>query len=190
MNTIRIIAGLARGRQLKTRKGIDTRPTADRVKESLFNIIVDKILGCRFLDVFAGNGGVGIEALSRGAIISVFIENNSQCVKIIKDNLLLTNFVEHGTIIQRDAITALGSLQKKGETFDLIFLDPPYHSPELGKALQIIANGLIECDGLVIVEHHSKDMSWRDDSVWQVTREKKYGDTTLTFLIPAAAGGE
>lgn len=190
MAKIRIIAGLARGRQLKTRKGMDTRPTADRVKESLFNIIADIIPNCRFLDVFAGNGGVGIEALSRGAIKSVFIENNQHCVKIIKDNLKVTDFLERGTIIHCHAITALCSLQNKGETFNLIFLDPPYHSPELSKALETMASGIIECGGLVIVEHHSKDVSWRDDSAWQIIREKKYGDTTLTFLVPIAAGGE
>ncbi|MDW7651048.1 MAG: 16S rRNA (guanine(966)-N(2))-methyltransferase RsmD [Bacillota bacterium] len=186
---MRVIAGSARGRQLKTRKGRETRPTADRIKESLFGILATRITGCRFLDVFAGNGGIGIEALSRGVDKCVFIEKNNHCVKIIKDNLMSAGFTEQSTVIASDAAVALSMLQKKTESFDVIFLDPPYHSPELAPALQIIARGLLTSDGLVIVEHHSRDTSWRDDAIWIAVREKKYGDTTLTFLVPAAAGG-
>jgi 16S rRNA (guanine(966)-N(2))-methyltransferase RsmD len=183
---MRIIAGHARGRRLKTRKGSQTRPTADKVKESLFNILAARITGSRFLDVFAGNGGVGIEALSRGAEKCVFIEKNLQCAKIIKDNLLLAGVDHQAEILNLDAKVALASLVKKQQEFDLIFFDPPYHSPQLGPALQDVAT-LLSQDGLVIVEHHALDLSWFSDSSWTRIREKKYGDTALSFLTPAAA---
>jgi 16S rRNA (guanine(966)-N(2))-methyltransferase RsmD len=168
---------------------METRPTADRVKESLFNILSTTITGRRFLDVFAGNGGVGIEALSRGAQKCVFIEKSTHCVKIIKDNLEMTGLMGQGEILAREAVAALALLQKKREVFDLIFLDPPYHSPDLEAALGLIAGGLLAPEGLVIVEHHSRDQAWLDRTAWHVAREKQYGDTMLTFLVPAAAGG-
>ncbi|MCW3489921.1 16S rRNA (guanine(966)-N(2))-methyltransferase RsmD [Dethiobacter alkaliphilus] len=188
---MRVIAGCARGRTLKTRKGMDTRPTADRVKESLFNILTPYLAGAEMLDVFAGNGGVGIEALSRGADRCVFVEKNAQCAKIIKDNLILTGLADRGEILPRDALGALSLLQKRDNRFNIIFLDPPYHSPELADVLRKIAQCcLLLPDGLLLVEHHSADFSWHDPEIWNISREKKYGDTTISFLSPAAAGGD
>lgn len=179
---MRIIAGCARGRQLKTRKGMETRPTADRVKESLFNILANRVSGALFLDIFGGNGGVGIEALSRGAEKAVFIEKNSQCVKIIKDNLVLCGLSEKAQIRQGDASSVIMSL--RGTAFDIIFLDPPYHSPDLAAVMEKITIwNLLASDGLLIAEHHSRDKEWYDKQCWQLYREKKYGDTVLTFLI-------
>lgn len=184
---MRIIAGSARGRSLKTRKGMETRPTADRVKESMFNILAPQIAGARMLDVFAGSGGVGIEALSRGAQSCVFIEQNAECAAIIKHNLSLTGVANRGEVLNRDALLALSILKKRDDSFNLIFLDPPYHSRELSSVLEVIAlNGLLE-EGMVIVEHHSRDHAWFDHRIWEIIREKKYGDTTLSFLHLAAA---
>lgn len=186
---MRVIGGSARGRVLKTRKGNETRPTADRVKESLFNILAGLLPGAHFLDGFAGNGGIGIEALSRGAATCVFIEKNIHCVKIIKDNLLLTGLAEHSRVFQREVDASLAELGKEGERFNIIFLDPPYHSPDLGSALNRIASGnLLAPEGLLVVEHHRSDKGWCTQD-WTINREKKYGDTALSFLIPAAAGG-
>ena len=121
---MRIIAGCARGRRLKTRKGSQTRPTADRVKESLFNILGNRLQGAFFLDIFAGNGGVGLEAVSRGAEKCVFIEKNSQCVKIIKENLSLCQLQARGEVLQSDALTAIKLLAQKQQQFTFIFLIP------------------------------------------------------------------
>lgn len=185
---MRVIGGSARGRVLKTRKGNETRPTADRVKESLFNILAGILPEARFLDVFAGNGGIGIEALSRGAAACVFIEKNNHCVTIIKENLRLTGLDARGRVLQRDMDISLAELGKGEERFNIIFLDPPYHSPDLGLALYRIASGnLLAPEGLLVVEHHRQDNSWCTQD-WLVIREKKYGDTALSFLVPAAAG--
>jgi 16S rRNA (guanine(966)-N(2))-methyltransferase RsmD len=186
---MRVIGGCARGRVLKTRKGNEKRPTSDRVKESLFNILAGMVPGAHFLDVFAGNGGIGIEALSRGAATCVFIEKNSNCVKIIKENLLLTGLEARGRVIQREVDISLVELVKVEERFNIIFLDPPYYSPDLGLALCRIASGnLLAPEGLLVVEHHRQYKGWFTQE-WLVKREKKYGDTVLSFLVPAAAGG-
>ncbi|MBT9172963.1 MAG: Ribosomal RNA small subunit methyltransferase D [Syntrophomonadaceae bacterium] len=180
---MRVIAGIVGGYILKTRKGLETRPTSDIVKESLFNVLAGRIIGSRFLDIFAGNGGVGIEALSRGALFSVFVEKNKQCVKIIKDNLELTGFSGKGLIIPKTAAVALDEIAKKGEIFELIFLDPPYFSPALAATLsKLSALRTLVPDGVVIVEHHRLDIAWHDPA-WTIVKEKKYGDTMLAFLV-------
>lgn len=183
---LRIIAGSARGRQLKTRKGSQTRPTADKVKESFFNIISKRLEGAFFLDIFAGNGGIGIEALSRGAEKCVFIEKNTHCVKIIKENLLLSGLQAQGEVLQLEALTALAQLKTKQQQFDIIFLDPPYHSPVLAPALtNLAASNLLAAAGIVVVEHHRQHIDWWQSEEWQTRRVKKYGDTILTFLTPS-----
>lgn len=185
---MRIIAGCARGRQLKTRKGSPTRPTADRVKESCFNILSNRLQGAYFLDIFAGNGGIGLEALSRGAEKCVFIEKNAHCAKIITGNLFLCGLQAGGEVIQLDALTALAQLKIKQQQFDIIFLDPPYHSPVLASVLrQLAANDLLAPAGIVVVEHHRQHSDWYQPEEWQTNRVKKYGDTILTFLTPSKA---
>jgi 16S rRNA (guanine(966)-N(2))-methyltransferase RsmD len=155
------------------------------VRESLFNILAPNVDGSRFLDLFAGNGSVGIEALSRGAVFSVFVENNRQCAKIIKDNLALTGLTDYGMVISRPVNLALADLVKRGEKFALIFLDPPYFSPALPATVrQLSALPLLDPGGQVIVEHHRLDTGWHFPA-WTVIREKKYGDTILTFLAIA-----
>jgi 16S rRNA (guanine(966)-N(2))-methyltransferase RsmD len=165
---------------------METRPTADRVKESLFNILAPDLVGCRFLDVFAGNGGVGLEALSRGAEKCVFVEKNFQCATIIKENLILSELEQRGEVLQADAQTAIILLRKKKIFFDLIFFDPPYGSPDLRPALQA-AIVILRTGGYVVVEHQSKDLAWHDENLWFCVKKKTYGDTALSFMIPAAA---
>lgn len=179
---MRVIAGRVGGFTLNTRKGPETRPTADMVRESLFNILATEVVGSRFLDIFAGNGSVGIEALSRGALFSVFVENNRQCAKIIRDNLALTGLTDYGLVISRPANLALAELVKRGEIFALIFLDPPYFSAALPAAVrQLSSLPLLSPGGLIVVEHHRLDTGWHYPA-WTVLKEKKYGDTMLTFL--------
>jgi len=187
---VRVIAGKVGGIALRTRKGLETRPTSDLVRESLFNVLAGKVTGSRFLDIFAGNGSVGIEALSRGALFAVFIEKNLQCVKIIKDNLTLTGFSDFGRVIHGAADLALVELARRGEAFELIFMDPPYFSPFLPAALRRLSSlALLNPGGLAVLEHHRLDNAWHDTS-WTVVKEKKYGDTMLTFLTRTEQGSQ
>ena len=185
---MRVIAGSARGRLLKTRKGLETRPTAARVKEALFNILANKIVNCSFLDVYAGSGGIGIEALSRGAQSCVFIEKSSLCAKIIKDNLSLTGLTDRAAIFNMDAVAGLTYLHKKAASFDLIFFDPPYDSHELEQTLKK-AMPLLLPGGSAVVEHHRQNHSWYNADHWTKIREKTYGDTTLSFIVPVFITG-
>ncbi|MBT9167123.1 MAG: Ribosomal RNA small subunit methyltransferase D [Syntrophomonadaceae bacterium] len=180
---MRIIAGSARGRRLKTRKGMETRPTADRIKEALFNILATRVADCNFLDVFAGSGGVGIEALSRGARSCVFVEKSSLCAKIIKENLSLVGLADRAVMLTMGAEAALTYLVKNGAGFNLIFFDPPYYSHELELTLQL-AVPLLLPGGLLVVEHHSRDHCWYNADHWRKIREKTYGNTTLSFIVP------
>lgn len=183
---MRVIAGVAKGRTLKSRRGNETRPTAGMVKESLFSVLGERVIDSRFLDVFAGNGGVGIEALSRGAALAVFIENNAGCAAIIRENLAVTGLAGRGRVMAREAQAALKKLARDGEKFDIIFLDPPYFSPALKESLSLIyREGLAR--GIVVVEHHNRDAGWLSED-WEIIKQKKYGETGLTFLKPKTAG--
>ena len=132
---MRVITGSARGRRLKELTGMETRPTTDKVKESLFSIIQFDIEGRRVLDLFAGTGQLGIEALSRGAASAVFIDRRADAVRLVKDNLELCGLSDRASVRCGDAMSYLRS----GEKFDLIFLDPPYAAGLLGPALEEIA---------------------------------------------------
>lgn len=122
---MRVIAGKARRLQLKTPQGMDTRPTTDRIKETLFNMIQDELYDTCFLDLFSGSGGIGIEALSRGARKAYFVEQSKAAVSVIKENLQFTRLKEQAEVLNCTAISALGMLQGK-ESFDIVFMDPPY----------------------------------------------------------------
>jgi len=133
---MRVITGVARGRRLKTLEGMDTRPTTDRVKEGLFNIIQFDLPACRFLDLFAGSGQIGIEALSRGAEYAVFIDQNRDALQIIKENLLTTGLLKKARAVSMEAKTYLQSVKVP---FDIVFLDPPYHQGILPEILPLVA---------------------------------------------------
>ena len=122
---MRVIAGTARSLPLKTVEGMDTRPTTDRIKETLFNMIQHELCDCRFLDLFAGSGAIGIEALSRGAKEAVFAENNRKACACVKDNLRFTKLENKARVFETDALSALHKMEGE-EAFDIIFLDPPY----------------------------------------------------------------
>ena len=123
---MRVIAGKARRLNLKTIPGNETRPTTDRIKETLFNILQPEIPGCRFLDLFSGSGAIGIEALSRGAEYAVFVEKNPKACTCIRENLSFTKLTDGGKLLNMDVLQALRSLEG-GEPFDCIFMDPPYN---------------------------------------------------------------
>lgn len=155
---MRVITGTAKGRPLATVKGREVRPTADRVKESLFNVLGPRVVDAEFLDLFAGSGAVGIEALSRGARRTVFVDLATQHLKVVEQNLAATGLGAGAELLRRDARAAVADLGRRGRRFDLIFVDPPYGQGLVDEALEAIAaHGLLSDGGWVICEHHKKD---------------------------------
>lgn len=156
---MRVITGIAKGRPLATVKGRDIRPTADRVKESLFNVLGTRVIDAEFLDLFAGSGAVGIEALSRGARRCVFVELMTSHLKVVEENLAKTGLAEGAELLRRDARSAAADLGRRGRKFDLIFVDPPYGQGLVNDALEAIAtNQLLNPGGWVACEHYKKDL--------------------------------
>ncbi len=172
---MRVVGGIYRSRKLVGFDGLDVRPTADRVKESLFNILGNKIIGASFLDAFAGTGGMGIEAVSRGADFVEFVDCADKSVSIIQKNL--KNLGLSNKVIKSDTLSYL----KKSQPFDIVFIDPPYKG-ELGKnALEIIGErGLLTDNGIAVYEHE-EPFSGEINGL-AVYDERKYGRAYLTFF--------
>lgn len=150
---MRVIAGTARGIPLLTPEGKGTRPTTDRIKETLFNILAPDIADVRFLDLFGGSGGIAIEALSRGAAYAFVIERDRRAVGIIRKNLEKTKLADKASVFCTDALTACRKMSHDGQKFDLVFLDPPYASDYV-KALFMMPEfcSLLEKDSVIVVE--------------------------------------
>ncbi|MCR5324811.1 MAG: 16S rRNA (guanine(966)-N(2))-methyltransferase RsmD [Lachnospiraceae bacterium] len=181
---MRVIAGTARSLRLSAPKGLEVRPTTDRIKETLFNIIRDDVNDCCFLDLFCGSGAIGIEALSRGAKKSVFVDASKTSIECTRKNLEFTKLLEKAKIMHTDAISALNRLKSENEAFDIIFLDPPYDK-ELEKSVleQKAFYDILNEDGIVIVEASvNTDFSYADDSGLVIYREKVYGSNKHVFL--------
>ncbi len=178
---MRVIAGTARGMKLKSPRGEAVRPTADRVREALFSILGPRVIGAVFVDLFAGSGAVGIEALSRGALYCIFVEKEKKHLQIVRDNLGRTGFSEQARMLGLDAMAALPLLSREKCRTDLIFIDPPYDSTLIPLALQTVYRlQLLREDGLVVVEHSTKNSAWIEK--YPEHRQKKYGDTRLTLI--------
>lgn len=173
---MRVITGTARGMVLRTLEGNDVRPTTDKVKEAVFSAFQFEIEGRRILDLFAGSGQLGIEALSRGAESAVFVDADKNAVKIVKENLAKTKLDSRATVVQTDSIAFLSMTDR---IFDLAFLDPPYEKGLLQKALLKIDN-LISEGGAVICEHPFREEL--DESYGSLikTKEYKYSKTAVT----------
>ncbi|AEF93942.1 methyltransferase [Desulfotomaculum nigrificans CO-1-SRB] len=187
---MRIIAGSARGRTLKSPKGMSTRPTTDRVREALFNILAHQVPDSKFLDLFSGTGAVAIEALSRGAARAVLVEKDRSAATIILNNLKLCGFSEKAQVLVLDVQRAIQTLGKKKEVFDLIFIDPPYkHGHEVPTMEGIERQGLLSPHGTLVVESNKSDLP--PDLVGRLAayRREKYGDTALTFYRYDSPGG-
>ena len=174
---MRVITGTARGRRLNELKGSDTRPTTDRVKEGMFNIIQFDIEGRRVLDLFAGTGQLGIECLSRGARSATFVDQRSDAVRLIRENLKLTQLEERATVLLADYAAALSA----GEQYDLIFLDPPYESKLLERSLQMISQFDIPREhGIIVCESSLEKELPALSSPYSKYREYRYGKIKIT----------
>lgn len=180
---MRIIAGTARRLPLKSIEGKDTRPTTDRIKETLFNILQPGIQGSVFLDLYAGSGQIGLEALSRGAKEAVFVDNNKKACGCIMDNIRFTRFEEQSKLLTMEAINALGFLEGKYK-FDYIFMDPPYASSyEQGILNYLSSSDIVAQDTVIIVEAAIRtDFSYVPALGLTVTREKAYKTNKHIFI--------
>jgi len=170
---VKILSGIYKNRQLKTPKGDRTRPTSSKVRGSVFDILQGEVEGARFLDLFAGSGSMGIEALSRGAKDAVFVENDRSAANCIRENLSALGI--EAKLLQLDAQLAVKKLQKLGEVFDLIYVDPPYAldvHPLLEKLPPLLAE-----DGLLFLEQGKRTEISADH--WELIDQRHFGDTTL-----------
>ena len=179
---MRVIAGTARSLPLKTPEGWDTRPTTDRIKETLFNMLQNRIQGAVFVDMFSGCGGIGIEALSRGASKAFFIENNKKALACIEENLRFTKLDKSSMIISTDACAAVGRIQEKA---DILFMDPPYASGLDIEVLKLLRQAeWVNEETLIIVEAASeKDSHEFEDCGYFIIKEKKYKTNKHIFLL-------
>lgn len=189
---MRVIGGTARGRRLLAPRGLDTRPTSDKVKEALFSILggmLGPLEGCSVLDIFAGTGSLGIEAMSRGADSAVFIDAGREAAAVIAKNLETTGFADRSRVFAQDFHAALAHLERDGRTFRLTFLDPPYRKGLLEKCLeQLDASTLLEENSVVVAELSSREeLKTAFGSLRQCDR-RVYGDTALTFFTMTRKG--
>ncbi len=180
---MRVIAGSARSLPLKTVKGSGTRPTTDRIKETLFNMIAPEIPGCRFLDLFSGSGGIGIEALSRGAESAAFVEQDRQAVQVIRQNLHFTHLAEHARVIAGEAVRTVRAMDGE-KPFGVIFMDPPYDHELEKRVLEALAdNSAADRETLIIVEaSEGTDFSYLDELGYRLEKDKRYGSNRHVFL--------
>jgi 16S rRNA (guanine966-N2)-methyltransferase len=186
---MRVVAGKYRSRILKSLKGLALRPTSDRLRETLFNILGPGVVGSRFVDVFAGTGAVGIEALSRSAAEVIFIENHPPAAKLIRSNLDSLKITSGATILGFDALRGLEMLASRHKSstppVDYVFLDPPYAAAvDYARTLEFLGSAtFLAPDAFVIFEHHHKFQLPEQFGALRRTRVLKQGDATLTFFL-------
>ena len=181
---MRVISGKARGKKLISLEGMNTRPTLDRVKEALFNIIQFDIIDKNILDLFAGSGAIGIEAISRGARLVTFCDKSIDAIKIIKTNIENTRSKENSIVLHKDYISALNTLAEEKEKFDIIYLDPPYKTDFANKAIEkIIQLNLLSKDGIIILEtDDTEKIEEIANQRIEIFDKRKYGRAILIFI--------
>ena len=180
---MRIIAGTARSLPLYSVEGMETRPTSDKIKETLFNMLQFDIPGCYFLDLFAGSGQIGLEAISRGAEYAVFVENGRKAVKCIEDNIHFTKFDKQCKLFPNDAVSAVRTLDGKYQ-FDIIFMDPPYNKELEKEVLTALSDSSILKDDTTIIVEASigTKFDYLDELGFEVTKYKKYKTNMHVFI--------
>ena len=181
---MRVIAGSRRHLILKTVPGMAVRPTQDRTKETLFNILNPYLADCRFLDLFSGSGAIGIEALSRGAKDVVMVEQSADSLACIKENLKSTRLTEEARLLSMDVFRAVPQLEAEGKAFDIIFMDPPYDNELEKRVLELLANScLVNTDTIIVVEASLEtDFSYLENLGFESYREKKYKNNQHVFI--------
>ncbi len=179
---MRVIAGAAKKRRLKSPGKLPVRPTADRVKESLFNIIGSQLPCCSFADLYAGTGGVGIEALSRGATKVLFVEKEPRVIRILQYNLTITGLGGNAEVVQGDVHTALAAAMRKQDTYDIVFADPPYRQGLAEDMLNILNKyPVLHLNGVIALEIGADEEMPDQVGIYLLQRRVKYGDTALVF---------
>ena len=176
---MRVIAGSARGAALASPAGLQTRPTADRTREALFSSLAAEVPGCRFLDLFAGTGAVGIEALSRGADAACFADKAAEAIEVIRRNLDKTKLTSRAEVFHADALAVIAQLAVRKDRFDIIFLDPPYGTGLARQAAEaILSAGLLAGNGLLVIERAAKEetLTLTGARLW---KEKRYGAAAI-----------
>ena len=183
---MRVTGGEARGRPLKRLRGLRIRPTSDRVREALFDILGRRIEGAAFLDAYAGTGAVGVEALSRGARRAVFLERDKRAIRLIRDNLGVADWARSSEVIEGDVEASLDRLARGTARFSIVFLDPPYDSPAPGSLLES-AGRLLSAGGILVVEHRTSLLiEPPTEEVLRRFRTYRHGDTSLTSFLTSA----
>ena len=181
---MRVIAGSARRINLCSLEGLETRPTQDRTKETLFNVLNPYIADSNFLDLFSGSGAIGIEALSRGSRQALFVEKNPSAVLCIRKNLKNTKLEQDARVYTMDAISSIKKLEAEKEVFDIIFLDPPYNH-ELEKEILLALNGssIIHEDTMIVVEASNQtEFEFIADTCFEITKVKQYKTNKHVFI--------
>lgn len=184
---MRVIAGTARSLKLSTPEGMDTRPTTDRIKETLFNMIQFDIQGACFLDLFAGSGGIGIEALSRGAKEAVFVDNGREACNCISENLKHTRLEPSGTVYKQDVFVALTTMEYR-KKFDVVFMDPPYHKELEQRVLEYFTtSSLVDENTLIIFEAAlDTELDFLDRLPYEIVKIKQYKTNMHVFVKRSA----
>jgi len=179
---MRVISGKAKGRRLKAPENGAVRPTSDKFKEAVFNILWHNLDGLKVLDLFAGSGGLGIEALSRGAEKAVFVDKNRKCLDSVSENLRVCDLGEYAEVFCMDYRRALKYLSGHGYLFDLVFLDPPYHEIDWSELLSCSEwRELLENESILVVEHDS-GIHIEPSNGFEKVDERRYCDSSLTIL--------
>lgn len=180
---MRVISGKCRGTHLLAPEGMETRPTTDRIKETLFNMIAFDLPECEFLDLFSGSGGIGIESLSRGAKRAVFVDQGKKPLTCIKANLEKTRLNQDAEVMGMNVLDAVKTLGRRKEKFDIIFMDPPYALEGIDEIIATIANQeLLHENGYIILERSSANSIVKLPDNLVLWKEKKYKTTTLSFI--------
>ncbi len=181
---MRVIAGKARRLPLKTVSGLDTRPTIDKIKETLFNILAPYVPGSSFLDLYCGSGGIGIEALSRGAVKCAFVDNSARAIACVRENLAFTRLGEDAVVLQKNALSAINELRLRKYHFDIVYIDPPYFQNLEEETLEALAaSGIIDEESIVIIEaDRHNGLDFIENSAFEITRVKEYKTNRHYFL--------
>jgi 16S rRNA (guanine966-N2)-methyltransferase len=180
---MRVLAGALKGQRLVAPRGSATRPTADRVRIACLDTLTPYLVRGPFLDLFAGAGGVGIEALSRGAPSAVFVESDASALRALRDNVARLHLGDRARLMREDAARAVLALAQRGERFAVVFLDPPYASARAADVLAAVASGAVLATGAVVaLQHSTKLLPPAGPGVLSLWKSRRFGETTLTFF--------